>query len=120
MVKLGLDHYSSIALLTFMQAGISIVLIPFFPSPAPAAWPWLAASGLIHAGYKLFLIRAYEHGDLSQIYPLSRGSAPVMSAFIATLFLGEALALSKVAAIGCIAGGDLRIGPAPRRERASR
>jgi len=107
MVKLGLDHYSSIALLTFMQAGISLLLLPFFPAPAAAAWPWIAASAIIHAGYKLFLIRAYEHGDLSQIYPLARGSAPVMSAIAATFYIGEALAPSKAAAIVCIAGGVL-------------
>lgn len=107
MVKLGIDHYSSIALLTFMQAGISILLIPFFPLPAAAAWPWLAASALIHAGYKLFLIRAYEHGELSQIYPLARGSAPVMTAIVAVFFIGEALAAQKLLAIACIAGGVL-------------
>lgn len=107
MVKLGIDHYSSIALLTFMQAGISLLLIPFFPIPAQAAWPWLAASAVIHAGYKLFLIRAYEHGELSQIYPLARGSAPVLTAFVAVLYVGEALAAQKVLAIACIAGGVL-------------
>jgi len=107
MVKLGIDHYSSIALLTFMQAGISLLLIPFFPLPAQAAWPWLAASAIIHAGYKLFLIRAYEHGELSQIYPLARGSAPVLTAFVAVLYVGEALAVQKLFAIGFIASGVL-------------
>lgn len=107
MVKLGLDHFSSIALLTFMQAGISILLIPVFPAPLAAAWPWLAASAVIHAGYKLFLIKAYEHGDLSQIYPLARGSAPVMTALIAALFIGEPLSPLKYLAIACIAGGVL-------------
>jgi drug/metabolite transporter (DMT)-like permease len=107
MVKLGIDHYSSIALLTFMQAGISLVLIPFFPLPAQAAWPWLAASAIIHAGYKLFLIRAYEHGELSQIYPLARGSAPVLTALVSVLYLGEAFPAQKLVAIGCIAGGVL-------------
>lgn len=107
MVKLGLDHFSSIALLTFMQAGISLLLIPFFPLPAAAAWPWLAASAVIHAAYKLFLIKAYQHGDLSQIYPLARGSAPVMTALVAAFLLGEPLPALKYAAIGCIAGGVL-------------
>ncbi len=107
MVKFGLDHYSAIALLTFMQASLSIILIPFFALPAPAAWPWLAASAAIHTGYKLFLIRAYEHGDLSQIYPLSRGAAPVLTALVSILFLHENLSVLKIAAVACIAGGVL-------------
>ncbi len=56
VVKVGLDRF-------------------FVPVPAPASWPWLAASALLHTGYKLFLIRAYEHGDLGQVYPLARGTA---------------------------------------------
>ena len=42
----------------------------------------LAASALLHTGYKLFLIRAYEHGDLSQVYPLARGTAPLIVALM--------------------------------------
>ena len=119
MVKLRLDHFSSIALLTLMQAGLSILLIPFFALPAAAEWPWLAASAVIHAGYKLFLIRAYEHGDLSQIYPLSRGTAPVLTALMSVLLLSESLSLLKIAAIACIAGGvllmSMRGGTDPKR-----
>ncbi|MGO4573192.1 EamA family transporter [Microvirga sp. 2TAF3] len=99
LVKVGLDRYSSILLLSLSGAGICLVLLPFFPFPAPAALPWLLTSALIHACYKLTLIKAYEHGDLSQVYPLARGTAPLIVALVGALFLGEVTTLTKVLAI---------------------
>ena len=104
VVKVGLDRFSSVLLLTLFTAAIAIVLLPFFPSPAPEAWPWLVASALLHLGYKFFLIRAYEHGDLSQIYPLARGTAPLIVGVVSMVALGEVMTPSKalgIAAIGC-------------------
>ena len=99
VVKVGLDRTSSILLLSLVQSGLALVLMPFFPMPAAAAWPWLAASALLHTGYKLFLIRAYEHGDLSQVYPLARGVAPMIVAIVGSAVLGEAMTVTKALAI---------------------
>ncbi|MBF9234461.1 EamA family transporter [Microvirga alba] len=99
LVKVGLDRFSSIVLLGLSGMGICLVLLPFFPLPAPAAWPWLFASALIHVCYKLSLVKAYEHGDLSQVYPLARGTAPLIVAVVGALFLGEVTTLTKVLAI---------------------
>ena len=44
--------------------------------PAPAAWPWLAASTLVHILYFVFLAGAYRWGELSYAYPIMRGLAP--------------------------------------------
>ncbi|HYI84003.1 MAG TPA: EamA family transporter, partial [Acetobacteraceae bacterium] len=82
VVKVGLDRFSSVLLLALVQSGLALALLPFFPLPAAPSWPWLAASALLHTGYKLFLIRAYEHGDLSQVYPLARGTAPLIVALV--------------------------------------
>jgi drug/metabolite transporter (DMT)-like permease len=99
VVKVGLDRTSSVLLLSFVQSAFALLLMPFFPLPASAAWPWLAASALCHTGYKLFLIRAYEHGDLSQVYPLARGVAPMLVAIVGALALGEAMTVTKALAI---------------------
>ena len=103
VVKVGLDRFSSVLLLTLFTAAIAAVLAPFFPIPARQAWPWLAGSALLHSGYKFFLIRAYEHGDLSQVYPLARGTAPLIVGIIGVVVLGEAMTVTKglgIAAIG--------------------
>jgi drug/metabolite transporter (DMT)-like permease len=105
VVKVGLDRTSSILLLSLTQSGLALLQMPFFPLPAAAAWPWLAASAVCHTGYKLFLIRAYEHGDLSEVYPLARGAAPLMVAVVGALALGESMTLIKALAVIAIAFG---------------
>jgi drug/metabolite transporter (DMT)-like permease len=105
LVKTGLDRFSAILFLGLAQAAIALVLVPFFGLPPAPAWPWVLAGSALHSGYKLALIRAYGHGDLSQIYPLSRGSAPLIVAVAGALFLGETLDWARTAAVAAIAGG---------------
>jgi drug/metabolite transporter (DMT)-like permease len=99
LVKTGLDRTTSILLLSLIQSAISLLLLPFFALPLMASWPWIALSALLHTGYKIFLIRAYAHGDLSQVYPLARGSAPLIVALVGVIALSEGLTPSKVAAV---------------------
>ncbi|WP_245416233.1 EamA family transporter [Microvirga sp. 17 mud 1-3] len=105
VVKVGLDRFSSIVLLALFSALICLVLLPFFPLPAAASWPWLLASAMVHVVYKLTLVRAYEHGDLSQVYPLARGTAPLVVALVSAGFLGEAMTGAKLLSILLIGGG---------------
>jgi drug/metabolite transporter (DMT)-like permease len=105
VVKVGLDRFSSILLLGLFQGAIALVLLPFFPIPAGPAWAWLPAAWFLHTGYKLFLIRAYAHGDLSQVYPLARGAAPLMVAIFGAVALGETTTPTKSAAVAAIALG---------------
>ncbi len=107
LIKTGLDGFSSILILALVQGAIAIALLPFFDPPARAAWPWVLAGSLLHSGYKLTLIQAYRHGDLSQVYPLARGTAPMIVAVAGLLFLGEEIGLVRIAAILSIAAGIL-------------
>lgn len=105
LVKTGLDRFSSILFLGLAQAAIALLLLPFFGLPLRQAWPWVLAGSALHSGYKLALIRAYGHGDLSQIYPLSRGSAPLIVAVAGALVLGETMDTARTAAVFAIGAG---------------
>ena len=105
LVKTGLDRTTSIFLLAFIQGIICLFLLPLFAIPSALSWPWIAVSALLHTGYKIFLIRAYEHGDLSQVYPLARGSAPLIVALVAIFLLNENLTATKFAAVCAIGFG---------------
>jgi drug/metabolite transporter (DMT)-like permease len=107
VVKLGLDRFSSMLVMALMQSGIALLLTPFFAPPARAAWPWLLLGSALHTGYKLSLVRAYSHGDLSQVYPVSRGTAPLIVAGAGMLWLGETMTPSRLASVAAIAGGIL-------------
>lgn len=61
----------------------------FLPAPEPAALPFLLCSAVFHFGYQQFLLGAYRHGDLSLVYPIARGLAPLLVAVLAAAFAGE-------------------------------
>ncbi|HAM91249.1 MAG TPA: hypothetical protein DCQ10_11365 [Rhodobacteraceae bacterium] len=72
-----------------MVPGIAIAALA--PLPGWDAAPYIIASTLIHWGYYYFLNLAYRMGDLSLVYPITRGLAPVLVALGAQLWIGEAL-----------------------------
>src|SRR5690606_263167 len=89
LVKSGGDK-TAMQVLVILTSGIPALLaLPFFPIPEAAAWPYLVASTVIHFAYYVTLIGAYRHGDLSQAYPIARGSSPVIVAIGAFLIAGE-------------------------------
>jgi drug/metabolite transporter (DMT)-like permease len=101
MVKVGLDRRSTMLLIALSQGAIALPLVPFAPWPEGVVWAWLAGSMVLHVGYNVFLAEAYAHGDLSQVYPLARGSAPlivmaVSAAFGARFTGGELLAVAAI------------------------
>jgi drug/metabolite transporter (DMT)-like permease len=104
-VKVGTDRFTSILSMGLFQAGVALLLLPFFGLPQQVAWPWVLLGSSLHTGYKLFLIRAYEHGDLSQVYPLARGTAPLIVAVASAAFIGETPTPLRMAAIASIAAG---------------
>lgn len=73
-------------LLSFGEVAIGLAIAAFFPLPAPEVLPWIAASACAHFCYKFFLAYAYERGDLSRVYPIARGTAPMIVALAGGLF----------------------------------
>jgi drug/metabolite transporter (DMT)-like permease len=87
-------------LLDLTGVALCALAVPLLPSPAPASWVFIALSTLIHTGYKLLLIQSYRSGgDLSQVYPLARGSAPLLVAGFAALVVGERLGPLRLAGV---------------------
>ncbi|MDO8877452.1 MAG: EamA family transporter [Pseudolabrys sp.] len=91
LIKVGLDPLSTTTLIAIGSALVAMPFLPFVGLPLPAAWPWLAASAIIHLFYFAALIEAYRTGDLGQVYPIARGAAPLMTATATTFFIGEHL-----------------------------
>lgn len=59
------------------------------PTLSGTALAWIAGSGLLKTGYSLVLQRGYRSGDFSLIYPLARGTGPLLSTVAAIALLGE-------------------------------
>jgi len=107
VLKTGADRYLSITLIAVCAGVISLVGLPFVPLPAPAAWPWLALSVLLHVVYNHYLVRAYQVGDLGQMYAIARGTAPLIVTAVSLMLPGERPGVTGMAGIGLLALGIL-------------
>jgi drug/metabolite transporter (DMT)-like permease len=91
LIKVGLDPLSTTTLISVGSGIVALAFAPLVGMPASAAWPWLLASVVIHLVYFASLIESYRTGDLGQVYPIARGSAPLMTAAVTSIFVGEKL-----------------------------
>ncbi len=91
VIKVSGDRIASMAVVTAFGSIVSLLVLPFVGLPDPASWPLLALAILIHTAYHFALPAAYNHGDLGQVYPIARGSAPLLVTLGAFVFAGETL-----------------------------
>ena len=82
-------------------------------------WLLVAASAALHTVYFVVLLRGYRKADLTVVYPLARGSAPLLSSLTAILLLGEKLSAAGAAGIAAVVGGVFLIAGGPGLLRAS-
>ena len=118
LIKVGLDPLSTTTLISIGSGLVALLLLPFAGIPAAASWPWLGASVVIHLFYFAALIESYRTGDLGQVYPIARGSAPLMTATAATVFVGEKLSLVGWSGIVVLVAGVLLLSVRGGREFA--
>jgi drug/metabolite transporter (DMT)-like permease len=82
-------------------------------------WAFVAASAFVHALYFQALLRGYREADLTIVYPVARGSAPLVTALAAVLLLGETLGLAPVCGVLAVCGGVFLLAGGPRLGRAA-
>jgi len=83
-------------------------------------WGCVAASGLIHVLYFIVLFRGYRKADLTVVYPLARGSGPLMSSLLAVALFGEHISALGFAGIAAVALGVFLIAGGPGIWRKAR
>ncbi len=110
LVKSSTDKALDTALIHLLGSVVAIPLVLLVGWPPAIAWPFLAASLVIHVGYYTALVGAYQHGDLGLTYPLMRGTAPLLVALSATVTLGETLSPLAWAGVLGISAGVLALG----------
>ena len=109
LAKSGGTPEYSIAAFRLVSAIVCLPLLLVLPLPLAASWPLLLASVAIHTIYYVTLSRAYRNGDLSQVYPLFRGLAPVLVALGAAWLAGEWLSPGGLAGIALVSAGLVSI-----------
>lgn len=107
LVKTSHDRAITLGLVAAGHCIPALALMPFVPVPVAAAFPFIIASTVIHWGYYYFLNISYRFGDLSLIYPIARGTAPVMVALGAMIWADEILSLWAWIGILTVSAGIL-------------
>lgn len=111
----------------FSSALIAVIWAPVgwwfarteLPRWGAAEWALVVASGVIHVFYFTTLLRGYRRADLTVVYPLARGSGPLITALVAVLFLGERISALGAAGIAAVVGGVFLIAGGPGLWRAA-
>jgi uncharacterized membrane protein len=94
---------------------VATAAVAFAPAAAltwdvdAAAWPYIAASAALELAYFALLAAAYERADLSFVYPIARGAAPVLVLVVSLLALGAAMSVGEAAGVLGIAAGVLLV-----------
>ena len=110
LVKTAADRTATLGLIAAGHVAMGLMLVPFVPLPALAAWPWILASTVIHFAYYYLLNRSYLLGDLSLVYPVARGITPVLVTLGAFLAAGETPRPVALAGVAAVSGGILLLG----------
>jgi len=92
LTKASGDPFVNVAVVTTTGGVIALPWMFALPMPTGETWIWLGFSAVIHFVYQLSLARMYQLGDLSQVYPIARGLAPLGVALLGVLFAHERLA----------------------------
>ena len=82
-------------------------------------WGFVVASGVLHVVYSVILLRGYRKADLTVVYPLARGSGPLLSSMVAIVLLGEQISALGVAGIVGVVVGVFLIAGGPGLWRAA-
>jgi drug/metabolite transporter (DMT)-like permease len=118
IVKSNADRLVSLTVLQTFMAMMGAGMVVAFGFPGHHVWPWALASGVLHLGYNLFLVRAYRHADLSLVYPIARGAAPLMTLVGSFFVTTDAVSVWMVIAIVVLVVGLMLTGLGQRSAAA--
>jgi drug/metabolite transporter (DMT)-like permease len=116
LVKNTEDKHLSMTAVVLGHTPFAVAALVFAPLPRPESFPYLLAGAVLHVGYQLFLLASYRIGDLSQVYPLARGVAPLIIAGISVVLLGVNLSRLELTAIVTIGVGIMSLVLVRRRD----
>lgn len=115
IVKASPDKLGSTMLVTLAGSLIALLVLPWLSPPARESWPFLGASVVLQCGYFVLVANAYRVADMSQVYPLMRGTAPMLVAFASLGLIGEPIASGAWIGIAIICAGILGMAAGARR-----
>ena len=110
MVKKHKDKVISVSAIVFGHIPMALIVMLFVPLPTLESVPYIILSAIIHQGYQVYLISAYKFGDLTKVYPVARGTGPIVATLISIALLGVLFSKFQIASIILISFGIILMG----------
>jgi len=110
MVKKHSNKVTALSAVILGHVPMSIIAIIYLPMPSFKSLPYIIASAFIHQGYNWFLLKSYNLGDLTKVYPIARGFGPIIATIISIFFLGLVISKASVISISLVCVGIITIG----------
>jgi drug/metabolite transporter (DMT)-like permease len=107
LIKTGASRLAAMVILSIGEVPIGLAIAATRPLPAGEVWKWVLMAGCAHFFYKFFLTYAYDRGDLSRVYPIARGSAPLIVVLLGSVLLVDQVSLQELAGIAVLGFGIL-------------
>lgn len=104
-LRTGADRLWTVTVMSFSSALIAIPMALFHALPATGAWPYVALSAGLQVGYSVFLVAAYRCGELGQVYPIVRGSVPLLVTLGGFVLAGQQLTRPEIVGVTLVACG---------------
>jgi drug/metabolite transporter (DMT)-like permease len=120
LLRSGIDRLWSVTVMSFATTAAAIPLAVLLPLPSMRCWTYLGVSALLQVAYSILLAYAYQYGELGQVYPIVRGSVPLLVTVGAFLLANQRLSGTAVVGISLISLGiaSLAVGKGRPESRA--
>ncbi len=103
------DQLWSVTVMSFAATATAVPAVLLLPLPAAPSWPFLALSGVLQVAYSAFLVFAYQHAELGQVYPMVRGAVPLLVTLGAAAFAAEHLSTPALSGIVLVSLGIMSL-----------
>ena len=107
LIKVGTSRLGAMVILSIGEVPIGLAVAALRPMPTWHVMPWVIGAGCAHFFYKFFLTSAYERGDLSRVYPIARGAAPLVVALVSGLILTDVITATEYVGVTVLGLGIL-------------
>jgi drug/metabolite transporter (DMT)-like permease len=105
----GADRLWTVTVMSFSSTAVALPFVFIYPMPASSAWLYVALSAMLQVGYSVFLVAAYRYGELGQVYPIVRGTVPLLVTLGGFLLADQRLGTYRMAGVVLVAAGIMSL-----------
>ena len=108
-LRSGGDRLWTVTVMSFASSVFAIPFLFIYPLPALGAWLYIVLSAVLQVGYSVFLVAAYRNGELGQVYPIVRGTVPLLVTSGGFIITGDNLNSYQIAGVILVAVGIMSL-----------